>query len=107
MMMKIMRTILPNFVRKYLVRVGVSLDIFINVLLGGHINQTFSARSWQWKKNGKPNIVWLIDLIVFWDPDHCMHSWLYWKTKKATRKFGRTHVEVVNVDAGLRSSDPS
>lgn len=95
MMKKILRMVLPSFIRKYLTRVGISFDIFLNVLLGGHINQTFSARNWQWKKAGRPNIVWLIDLVVFWDPDHCMQSWLYWKTKVQTRKFGKSNVEII------------
>lgn len=95
MMKKIMRMVLPSFIRKYLFRVGVALDIFVNVLLGGQINQTFSARNWQWKRDKKPNVVWLIDLIIFWDSDHCLHSWLWWKTKAPTRKFGKPNVERV------------
>lgn len=86
----------PRAIRNYLFRVGVALDILFNVITGGHINQTFSARNYVWKKNGKPNLVLLIDLIIFWDKDHCMNSWLYWLTKSnRVRKVNKPNVEVV------------
>jgi hypothetical protein len=71
---------------KYLSRVGLSLSILLNVILGGQSNQTFSARNYFWKMNGKPNIVWLIDRIFWFDPNHCLVSWIYWKTSKDLRK---------------------
>lgn len=81
---------------QYCVRVGISFDIFINVLLGGHINQTFSARNWAWKKENKPNLVWLIDFVIFKDKHHCMSSWVYWHTKKNNlRKITKSNVEIV------------
>lgn len=82
-------------IRKYLFRVGVAFDILVNVILGGHINQTFSARNYEWRRNGKLNLVWLIDLIVFWDDDHCMNSWLFWRLKVNARKFGKKNVEYI------------
>ena len=65
---------------KYLSKVLTSLSVLLNVLLGGDNNQTFSARNWHWKKNNKPNIVWLIDSIL--GDDHCLQSWVYWKVRK-------------------------
>lgn len=97
MWINMMSNISPKAIRKYLYRVAVSLDIFINVLLGGKVNQTFSARNWYWKKQGKPNLVWLIDLIVFWDHPHCMHSWLYWHTKVNVRKIAKPKTEYIKV----------
>jgi len=83
-------------IRKYLFRVSVAFDILVNVILGGHINQTFSARNYAWKKDGKPNGVWLIDLIIFWDHDHCMNSWSYWVTKSdRMRKLNKPNVEII------------
>ena len=71
---------------KYIERVCIALSVLLNVILGGPSNQTFSARNHGWKKTKKPNITWLIDFLVFWDDDHCMMSWLYWKTRRNIRK---------------------
>lgn len=65
------------------------MSILLNVILGGSSNQTFSARNYYWKQNGYPHLVWLIDFIIFWDRDHCLHSWIYFKT---TRDLRRIHV---------------
>lgn len=69
----------------YIRRVGIALSVLLNVILGGYSNQTFSARNYEWKRQGKPNIVWLIDgifLHVFSDANHCMNSWSYWVIRK-------------------------
>jgi hypothetical protein len=69
----------------YIKRIGISVSVLFNVLLGGESNQTFSARNYGWKKKEKPNIVWLIDFIarcIFNDPDHCLNSWVYWCIRK-------------------------
>ena len=71
--------------RKYLKRVGVSISVLFNVILGGSSNQTFSARQYERKRNGLSNLSWLIDMVIFFDSDHCMMSWLYWKTTKDIR----------------------
>lgn len=70
---------------KYIKRIGIAISVLFNVFLGGESNQTFSARNYAWKKEGKPNLVWLIDFVakyVFKDPDHCLNSWVYWYTRK-------------------------
>lgn len=67
-----------NHVVRYFLRVGTALSVLLNVLLGGPSNQTLSARNYALKRAGKPNIVWLIDTVIFWHKDHCMNSWLYW-----------------------------
>lgn len=64
-------------VTRYMFRVRISLSVLFNVILGGHVNQTFSARNYQRKKDGKFNLVRLIDFI-FGDK-HCVISWVYWK----------------------------
>jgi hypothetical protein len=66
----------------YFQRIGIALSVLFNVILGGYSNQTFSARNYNWKKQGKYNLVWLIDKIFFLDKDHCMHSWSYWILRK-------------------------
>ena len=65
---------------KYLTRIGVAMSVLFNVLTGGASNQTFSARNWQWKKDGKFNLVWIIDKIL--GKDHCVECWVYWKTRE-------------------------
>ena len=51
----------------------------INTILGGEPYQTFSARNWERKRNGLPNLVWLIDGLLYFDQDHCMDCWIIWK----------------------------
>lgn len=63
---------------KYLNRIVIAFSILINCLLGGRNNQTFSARNWQRKRDGKLNLVWLIDIIFFAQQDHCQDSWIKW-----------------------------
>lgn len=63
---------------KYLNRIVIAFSILINCLLGGRNNQTFSARNWQRKRDGKLNLVWLIDMIFFTQQDHCQDSWIKW-----------------------------
>ena len=65
---------------KYLTRVGVATSVLLNVLIGGASNQTFSARNFQWKREGKFNIVWLIDYLL--GKDHCSICWAYWKVRE-------------------------
>jgi hypothetical protein len=70
-----------NATTKYFKRVGIALTVLLNVILGGRSNQTFSARNWEWKMGGRPNIVWFIDFIflkLFNEENHCKNSWDYW-----------------------------
>ena len=64
----------------YIKRVAIALSVLTNVILGGNLNQTFSARNCEWKRNGKPNIVWFIDGVF--GTDHCNTCWSYWKTRR-------------------------
>lgn len=66
----------------YIIRNGTAISILINTLLGGKSNQTFSARNYQWKKEGRWNLVKLIDAIFFFQNDHCLHCWVYWYVRK-------------------------
>ena len=66
----------------YFRRVGIAISVLFNVMIGGHSNQTFSARNWAWKREGKPNLVSVIDAICFWDSHHCAVSWSYWFIRK-------------------------
>lgn len=65
----------------YIHRVGLALSVLFNVITGGASNQTFSARNWHWRKNDRPNIVWLIDGVL--GHNHCMECWVYWKVRES------------------------
>ena len=64
----------------YIKRVLVAFSVLVNVILGGTNNQTFSARNWQWKRERKPNLVWLLDLVI--GKGQCSECWVYWKTRR-------------------------
>lgn len=64
---------------KYFNRVLLSFSILLNTILGGSTNQSFSARNWELKKAKKLNLVWLIDFIFFWQPNHCQDSYVKWQ----------------------------
>lgn len=64
----------------YIKRVLIAFSVLVNVILGGTNNQTFSARNWQWKREHKPNLVWLLDLVI--GKGHCSECWVYWKTRR-------------------------
>jgi hypothetical protein len=68
-------------IRRYFSRVGTAVSILFNVLIGGKSNQTFSARNYEWGRQGKPNITRFID-VLFNDDTHCMTSWTFWVTTK-------------------------
>lgn len=74
--MMMLRIGLVNYLKKIL----IAISVLMNVILGGNLNQTFSARNWEWKRNGKPNISWLIDKVL--GKDHCSRCWSYWKTRR-------------------------
>ena len=67
--------------RRYLYRVIIAFSMLLNVIIGGDLGQTFSARNYAWKKRGKPNLCWLIDFIAY-EKDHCLVCWTYWVTRK-------------------------
>jgi hypothetical protein len=56
-----------------LIRIGDALSQLINVtLLNGHPNESLSGRAWRTKS------LWykVIDLIFWFDKDHCKYSYL-------------------------------
>jgi hypothetical protein len=69
---------------RYFKRVCSALSVLLNVILGGEDDQKFAARNYEWKRLGKPNMVFLIDLIFWYNPDHSMQVWTYWITRKET-----------------------
>lgn len=69
-------------VLKYIVRLGIAVSVLINVILGGKSNQSFSARNWQRKRDGLWHLCDLIDVMFWFDKDHCLTSWTYWRVHK-------------------------
>lgn len=70
---------------QYLERVCIALSVLFNVILGGYSNQSFSARNYQWKKDGHPNLVLVIDWIflkLVKEQNHCLTCWSYWYIRK-------------------------
>jgi hypothetical protein len=68
--------------KKYIERIGIAVSVLLNVLSGGASNQTLSARNYEWKRQGRLNFVFLIDLIFWLDEAHCCTSWAYWKVRE-------------------------
>lgn len=62
----------------YIVRVITAFSIFLNVLVLGKSNQTFSARNHIWSMKGYPNIAWLIDSVFYFDLNHSKRAYIYW-----------------------------
>ena len=88
-----------SWVKNYVLRNGAALSILLNTLTGGPSNQTFSARNWEWKRNKRPNLVWLIDhLASMIEEDHCMCRWVYWKHLNKTGEY--THFKMGNYNDG-------
>lgn len=81
---------------KYIKRIGIAISVLLNVFLGGQSNQTFSARNYAWKREGRFNAAWLIDIVfkyVFRDGEnHCLNSWVYWFVRKNLTENIETHV---------------
>jgi hypothetical protein len=75
-----MTPVMIGAIGQYLKRVLISLSVLLNVILGGDNNQTFSARNHEWKRQGLPNVTYMIDLLL--GKDHCIRCWVYWKVRK-------------------------
>ena len=67
---------------KYIEKLGIATSVLLNVILGGHSNQTFSARNYGWKREGKYNVCFIIDKIFWFEPEHSLMSWCYWRSRK-------------------------
>ena len=60
-------------------QIAIALDQLVNTLLGGWADETLSARLWREELNGK---MWArvlrptVDILFFFDPNHCYTSYL-------------------------------
>ena len=64
----------------YSYNTGTAMSILLNCLLGGENKQTFSARNWQRKRDGKLHLVPIIDILF--GSDHCMISWIEYEYRQ-------------------------
>lgn len=94
-----------DLILKYLERIGIALSILLNVIVGGPSNQTFSARNYKWKMDGRLNLVWFIDALMFMDRDHCFHSWIYYKTTRDLRKSLKRNKNLDNINKAVYYDD--
>lgn len=69
--------------RQYILRVLVAGDRFLNVVLGGKIDETLSASAWNGEQQGKifPRIfrpvIDFIFLVLARESDHCQKQFEY------------------------------
>ena len=61
----------------YCIRVFTMTSCVFNALLGGVAYQSFSVRNWEWKRQRRYNIVFIIDKLL--GQGHCLNSWVSWK----------------------------
>lgn len=66
--------------KAYLYRVLLAMSMLLNVLLGGPVGQTFSARQHELRRNGKLHMAPVVDLLC--GKHHCKICWAYWKVRK-------------------------
>lgn len=60
----------------YFARLGIGFDQFFNSILGGSPDETFSARCWRLRlKQPWKALRAGIDLIFFWQRNHCQTAW--------------------------------
>ena len=55
----------------------IAIDQLFNSVLGGYADETLSARAWRMQEYSYWDIARkAIDLIFFWEKDHCKESYL-------------------------------
>jgi hypothetical protein len=62
-------------VKFWLAQVLIALDQLINAIFGGWADESISSRAYRLQRR-MPYTLWrfLIDLLFFWDKDHCRKS---------------------------------
>jgi hypothetical protein len=63
--------------RDYLMRVAIGFDCFVNVICGGLLDETISARSGRAAHAGKRWGKILSGALGFFFPNHCRHAELH------------------------------
>lgn len=68
----------------YFYKLAIAVDQLANVIVGGYPDETLSARTWRKSKESKKweMFRFFVDLIFFFDPDHCFTSYLSEQDRK-------------------------
>jgi hypothetical protein len=64
----------------YVYRVTIALSMLFNVILGGPLGQTLSARQYDLYRRGKPNMSKAVDMVL--GKGHCLECWVWWRLRK-------------------------
>ena len=56
-------------------QVLIAIDQLFNTLLGGYADETISSSAHRRKLKGKPLLSKLINLLFFWQADHCKDAY--------------------------------
>ena len=56
-------------------QIFVALDQLINTCVGGYADETLSSRAHRRALRGKPFVSQLIDLLFFWQNNHCLQAY--------------------------------
>ena len=60
---------------EYFARIFAALSELVNAAIGGHNNETISARAWRNRKRPGWRVAYrVINAVFFWQEDHCYSS---------------------------------
>lgn len=65
--------------KQYLRNILISIDQLVNTLLAGHPDETLSSRAYRAEQSGQRYWGWtrrFIDLLFFWEQEHCKNAHL-------------------------------
>lgn len=54
----------------------IALDQLVNTLFGGYADETLSARAYRRRLHGWHNVYSFINILFFWQKDHCESAFL-------------------------------
>lgn len=56
-------------------QIAIAVDQLVNTILGGYADETMSSRCWRLRaEQPYRTLRWLIDKLLWFDPDHCRTS---------------------------------
>ena len=61
-----------------ILQIAISIDQFANAVLGGDVDETLSSRAYRMQQRKQPFWGWTataIDLLFFWQKDHCKNAY--------------------------------
>ena len=64
--------------KRYALNIAIGLDQLANTVLAGHPDETLSSRAYRAEQSGQRYWGWTrraIDLLLFWQTDHCLSAY--------------------------------